>query len=76
MLRWLGRTFDRMEPMYGASAGASAWPLRQWCMASKWLLMLPTCVIERIRLKCCVNLARRVCSSLMCMPGTVVAMGW
>ena len=38
--------------MYGESAGAPAWPLRQWCMASKWLLMLPTCVIERIRLKC------------------------
>ncbi len=41
--------------MYGASAGASAWPLRQWCMASKWLLMFPTCVIDRIRLKCCVR---------------------
>ena len=34
-LRWLGRTFARIEPMYGESAGASAWPLRQWCMASK-----------------------------------------
>jgi hypothetical protein len=31
----LGRTFDSTEPMYGESAGASAWPLRQWCIASK-----------------------------------------
>ncbi len=42
MLCRLGRTFARMEPMYGESAGAPAWPLRQWCMASKWLLMFPT----------------------------------
>ena len=62
-LRWLGRTFARTEPMYGESAGASAWPLRQWCMASKWLLMFPTCVIDRIRLKCWVRVARRGCSS-------------
>ena len=62
--------------MYGASAGAPAWPLRQWCMASKWLLMFPTCVIDRIRQKCWVSLARRGCSSLMRMPGTVVAIGW
>ena len=55
--------------------GAPAWPLSRWCMASKWLLMLPTCVIERIRQMSPAILARRVCNSLMRMPGTVVAVG-
>ena len=66
----LGRTLDRTEPMYGASSGAPAWPLRQWCMASKWLLMLPTCVIDRMRRNAWPAVARRVCSSLSRMPGT------
>src|SRR5215212_10152007 len=74
-LRSLGRTFDSTEPMYGESAGAPAWPLRQLCMASKWLLMLPGCVIDRIRAKSLVILASRVFSSLIRMPGTAVAIG-
>src|SRR4051812_7165218 len=74
-LRWLGRTLARIEPMYGESSGAPAWPLSRWCMASKWLLMLPTCVIDRIRDQWFVILARRGWSSLMRMPGTAVAIG-
>ncbi len=61
--------------MYGASLGAPAWPARQWCMASKWLLMLPTCIIVRMTAMCFVSGARRVCSSLRCRPGTAVAIG-
>ena len=74
-MRWLGRSLASMEPMYGASAGAPATPLRQLCMASKWLLIGPVCVIDRIRQKCLAWSARRVFSSLMRMPGTVVAIG-
>ena len=59
MFRWLGRTLARIEPRYGESGGAPAWPLRQLCMASKWLLMLPGCVIERISAKCFVSFASR-----------------
>ena len=44
-------------------------------MASKWLLIGPTCDIDRIRQKWSVRFARRVCSSLMRMPGTFVAIG-
>ncbi len=61
--------------MYGASAGAPATPLRRLCMASKWLLIGPACDIDRIRQKWSVRSARRVCSSLMRMPGTFVAIG-
>src|SRR5438874_4308432 len=61
--------------MYGESDGAPAWPARLLCMASKWLLMLPGWVIERMRANLLVSFAIRVCSSLMRMPGTAVAMG-
>jgi hypothetical protein len=44
-------------------------------MASKWLLMLPTCRIERTMAKSLLIFASRVCSSLMRMPGTFVAAG-
>ena len=44
-------------------------------MASKWLLMLPTCVIERMREKCCVRPESRGCSSLIRIPGTFEAIG-
>src|SRR5215211_5440975 len=71
----LGRTLASTEPMYGAPAGAACWPARQLCMASKWLLMLPGCVIERIRAKCFASFAMRGCSSHSCIPGTVVAIG-
>src|SRR5262245_34902044 len=52
-----------------------ACPLSRWCMASKWLLMLPTCVIERTRVKCRVRADSRGCSSLSRIPGTFEAIG-
>jgi hypothetical protein len=44
-------------------------------MASKWLLMLPTCVIERISVRCFASAGSRVCSSETRMPGTAVSTG-
>src|SRR3954452_3083011 len=71
----LGRTLARTDPMYGASCGAPACPARLLCMASKWLLMLPGWVIDRIRANLLVSFAIRVCSSLIRMPGTAMAIG-
>ena len=44
-------------------------------MASKWLLMFPGWVIERMRQSLSVCLASSVCSSLIRIPGTAVAAG-
>src|SRR4029078_10123061 len=75
MFFWLGRTLARIDPMYGAPCGAPAWPARLLCMASKWVLIFPGGVIDRVRADLLVSLAIRVCSSLMRMPGTAVAIG-
>src|SRR5206468_3723481 len=71
----LGRTLANTDPMYGESCAAPACPARLLCMASKWLLMLPGCVIDRMSAKCLVSLAIRGWSSLMRIPGTAVAIG-
>src|SRR3954454_14686417 len=71
----LRRTFDRMEPRYGASCGALCWPASRLCIASKWLLMLPGCVIERMSVNWLAIFAIRGCSSLMRTPGTLVCAG-
>ena len=44
-------------------------------MASKWLLMPPGWVTERIKQNWSVILASFVCISLSCIPGTFVRMG-
>src|SRR5262245_52562792 len=75
MFRCVGRTLASTEPMYGESCAAPACPARLLCMASKWLLMLPGWVIDRMSAKCLVSFAIRGCSSLMRIPGTAVAMG-
>src|SRR5215472_2098619 len=75
MFFWLGRTLARIDPMYGASAGAPAWPARLLCIASKWLLMLPGWVIDRMSANRLVSFAIRLCNSLIRMPGTAVAIG-
>src|SRR5262249_26330687 len=76
MFRCAGRTLASTEPMYGESWGAPACPARLLCIASKWLLMLPGWVIDRMRAKCLVSFAIRGCSSLMRLPGTAGATGW
>src|SRR5436190_21727132 len=74
-LFWLGRTFARIEPRYGESCGALCWPDSRLCIASKWLLMLPGCVIERMSANLFAIFASRGCNSAMRTPGTVVCAG-